>query len=103
MKTLLIWDQVPEESDLYLLPDAPDWLVKVHGKYINAGGPLEPNEEQDKLLSRVSDAVCKNPDYYMNPEDELAGVWVGHLLLDDPNGGMSTDGPVKIVRCGFFL
>lgn len=103
MTTLLIWDSVPEESDMYVLTDVPDWLVKVNGKYIGAGrGPLEPDEEQEALLQRVSDALSRKLDHCHNANDELACKW-GSAKVDPESGVLNLEGKIQVIRCGAFL
>lgn len=97
MKTLLIFDWFGENAlGLYLLDDAPEWLPRCHGGYING----DVSEEVEGLLIRVSDAICQEPSHYSDPKDELAGSWVSKKIgLDEvPIVDM---GKIQIVVTGF--
>lgn len=98
MKTLLIWDQVPEESDIYVIEDPPEWLDKCHGLYINGG---EMSKEQDALMHRLNDALCETIEYCGNSDDELATKWSG--LKADKDNPLIFEGPIKVVRAGFVM
>lgn len=76
-KTLLIFDWYGEQDlGMYLLTDAPDWLPRCHLQAING---CDDDEVAD-LLNRVTDALCEKPEYYGNPDDELAGAWVASKI-----------------------
>lgn len=98
MKTLLIWEEVPETTSLYLIDDAPDWLGDCHMHYINGNAQ---GEILDKL-SRVNDALCDTPEYYGNPEDELAGAW-SDCKLGENESFVVEEGPVRVVVSGFLM
>lgn len=98
MKTLLIWDQVPEESDIFVIDDAPEWLDKCHGLYVNGG---EMSEEEDALMQRLSDALCATIKHCGNPNDDLATKWSG--LKADKESPLIFNEPIKIVRAGFVM
>ena len=94
---LLLWWSVPEELDVYLIPDPPAWLTRCHRHYINA---LGTDPEVEVLLSRVADAICSEPGDYVNALDELAGAWVAHKLdLQKPENVPEAE----IILCGFFM
>ncbi len=97
MKTLLIWDQFGEDDlRLYVIEDAPEWLVKCHQQYINAGAMTK---EVDGFLSRINDALCETPEYYNNPDDALAGAWVQFKL--NTSEIVDLTGPFQVVISGF--
>jgi hypothetical protein len=97
MKTLLIWDWFGEaDLALYVIEDAPEWLAKCHKHFINVG---DTPEEVEKLLARVNDAICENPDHYGNPDDELAGRWVQFKL--NTSEVVDLTGPFQVVISGF--
>jgi hypothetical protein len=98
MKTLLIWDQFGE-ADLaaYVIEDAPGWLEKCHQKFINT---IEA-EDVAELLTRVNDALCENPDYYCNKDDELAGAWVDKKVNLNKPAVLDMNGPFSVVVSGF--
>lgn len=95
MQTLLIYELLPEEVNLYLIPDAPDWITKVNGYYINGG----PAEEAEELLLRVGDAINRTLGYCMDPDDELATQWAQYAV----EAPVVIEGPVQVVKCGFIL
>lgn len=67
MQVLIIFDWFGEQSpSLYLIPDAPDWLMGVHETFINA------DSEHDDTL-RVVDAISDAD--YTNPNDPICGAW----------------------------
>ena len=98
MKTLLIWDQFGEaDLSIYVLEDAPEWLPKCHEKFLNS----VDEEEIADLLTRVSDALCENPEYYGNKDDELAGAWVDRRVDLAEAAVLDLGGQFRIVVCGF--
>lgn len=102
MRTLLIWDGVPDESVLYLIDDAPDWLEKVHGKrLLVAGGERPPNNEQNTLLMRVGDALCEHPDQCWNPDGKWACVWADKKVDFSEPLVLTPGRAVEVIRCGF--
>lgn len=72
MKTLLIWNNF-EDINCYLIPDAPEWISSVHRRYIGV-------DDDEKLLLRVSDAICPKLEWFGDPDDELAGQWVKYQI-----------------------
>lgn len=95
MQTLLIWDQGDWGTSLYLIPDAPDWVTDVEGVFLNA---TESTDEQDKLICRISDAVCENPEHYYGSDCDIAGAWVKYKL----GPGTTIEGSCRIVMCGWI-
>ena len=96
MQTLLIFDVIPESQIRVLIPDAPDWLPKVDGLFVNDD---DLTDEQEAMLLRVSDALCQEPKHCNNPDDPLALQW---RKLEIPPLAI-IDGPVQVVRCGFLV
>ena len=77
MKTLLIFDWFGEsELGIYLIPDAPDWLVQCDGHF---GGGCD-NREIEDLIIRVYDAICEQNAHLANRDDPLACMWVQHKV-----------------------
>jgi len=97
VKTLLIWEEIPDAITLYLIEDAPDWLVEVHLNYIN--GDAE-GDVLDKLV-RVGDALCETPEYYANAEDELAGAWADCKVGQNEAFELE-EGSLRVVVAGFI-
>lgn len=95
-KTLLIWDQFGESDlGLYVIDDAPDWLSQCHKCYIGT----DNSEAIDALLTRVNDALCEDPRWYSNPDDELAGAWAPHKI--DTDTPPELPGNFAVVISGF--
>lgn len=98
MKTLLIWDQFGEaDLALYVIDDAPEWLSKCHRYFVNTEAP----KNVEPLLDRVNDALCSNPSYYLNADDELAGKWVDKMVNLAEAAVLDLEGPFQVVVCGF--
>ena len=49
--TLVIWNTFEDSPDLYLIPDAPEWLSKCHGSFLGAGGLSSEVGEALQMLS----------------------------------------------------
>lgn len=99
MEILLIYENVPDETLVFLIPNAPDWVEKAHNIYINASDCPEEGERYDAAM-RLSDAVSSKPEYCNNPNDEWACAFRKHLVT--AKKPIVTKGPVKVVRCGFL-
>jgi hypothetical protein len=97
MKTLLIWDSFGEtDLGMYVIDDPPDWLPKIHHQFLGGMG----DDDVCALLERVNDALCKNPDHYGNPDDELAGAWVSMKVDLGEVYLLDLGGPVQVVVSG---
>jgi hypothetical protein len=99
-ETLLIFENVPESTDLYLIPNAPEWVALAHGLYINhvdcpSRGPAR------EALDRLNDALAEKPEHCATPDGEWACAFRKYRLKDDKP--IVTKGRVKIVRCGFLM
>lgn len=95
MQTILIFDWFGQEDlGIYFIEDAPEWLEKCHGQFINS-----TEGEVGKLIDRVCDAICENPENYVNPQDPIAGTWVSKKV--DPTAGKRIKGEFRIVVTGF--
>lgn len=85
MKTLLIYEEIPESTKTYLL-DLTDTqyakLAKCHGHYVNLDMPDDAQEAHDWLIDFLST---------QNPIDIVPG---------DPFHTMNID---RVVVCGFYL
>ena len=95
MRVLLIWEEIPEQTRLFVIEDAPEWLPKVHGYHINVNAA----GEQEKLLLRVSDALCPDEEYCANPDDELATTWAANEVGRDKP--FVVEAQSVVVVCGF--
>lgn len=101
MKTLLIWDSFGEaDLGMYVIDDAPDWLPKIHHRFINGPSP-EDEAEISPFLDKVNDAICGNPDHMLDKDSELAGKWVGMKVDLSEAATLDLGGPVQVVVSGF--
>ena len=98
MQTLLIYEMIPENSSMHLIPDAPDWLLKCHGLYGNSD---ELSEAQWELLNRVGDAICSDKRDCGNPEGPWATLWTKFQIGDEVAPVLT--GETLVVKCGFYL
>lgn len=97
-QTLLIWETVPESTDLYLIEDPPEELDKCHGLYVNG---TDMTEEQTEVMLKVSDRLAEKKDYCMNPDSPDATSWKDKKLNKEKIELIQ--GPVRIIQCGFLL
>lgn len=99
MDVLVIFENVPESTDLFLILDAPEWVEQAHGLYINDEDcPDEgPNRE---ALDRLVDALSDKREHCGNPESEWACAFNKYRVKDEKP--IVTRGAVKVVRCGFL-
>lgn len=89
---LLIWEQYPETTDLYVIdgninPEAYDWALNSAGKYIN-------NNDDP------ADDIHKLNDWVMKYDDD------GKIIHAQPklDGTLPIQGPFdEVVICGWFL
>lgn len=93
--TVLVWQEIPETTSVYLIPDAPDWLAECHNCYING----HMTERQASLMDRVSDALCQSKQNCLNPSDELATTWAAF----QQKGVVEISGGYRVVYCGFYV
>jgi len=95
MQTLLIWNH-PEEVELYLIDDPPEWLEKIHGHLLN----VTEDPEVDALLVRVCDAISTRLEWCENKNDELATTWADKELTGDlPHVFYD---PIRVVVSGWW-
>ena len=99
MDVLLIFENVPESTDFFLIPDAPEWVSMAHGLYINHVDCPDDGPERE-ALNRVNEAVTEKREWCANPNGEWACAFRMYRVKDDKP--ILTKGPVKIVRCGFL-
>lgn len=100
MHILLIFENVPETSDLYLIPDAPPWVLLAHGLYINADDCPDEGEARE-AIDRLSDAICEKLEHCGNKEDPLATAWAKYKV--DKAKPLKIIDAVVVVTCGFLM
>lgn len=105
MHTLLIWEEVPERTSLFLIPNTVlteeerKILHTAHGHHINAD---EVTKEEDKALSYINDALCENKEH-CSPSSKRGGwatKWHKHKTEDRP---LENVGVTHVYRCGFVM
>ena len=96
--TLIIWQNVPEDCKLYLVPDVkitPEQRALVshaNGKLLNCS---EDTDGLDFLLAALSESV-----YEGQPYSESVGIWKGFAIeAEDVDGALIT----QICLTGFLL
>jgi hypothetical protein len=83
MKILIVYDNIPENTDLYLvdvLPEEWDWIRKCEGNYVN-GSRNEP--EVNALCGRLNDWLVNQEKILTQQSGEpysLTGVSVDYVL-----------------------
>ena len=107
--TLLIWEQVPESTTLYVIPDSKivpqmrEWLRAAHNKFINA-------DEENDGMTFLNVALCENKSDV--PEDSrfypFVGIFVPYKLGPDPfesdgSGPTKFDKILSVYVSGFVL
>ena len=97
MKTLLIWEEIPENTRLFLIEESPPWITRLHGKLINSNAE---GYELERLLE-VSDAICERRDQCMLPDSPMSTTWAKNEL--DPNEVNEIEGVMQVVVCGIVL
>ncbi len=107
MDTLVVYELIPEDTRIFVVPDAPEWLDLCHGVIVNSSNM---SDEQDAAMARLHDAIQKNPKWYQEDEEKHPerGQWVAHEVgVFDDNGAVLPptvhNGPLKVVFCGFYL
>lgn len=66
MNTLLVWEQLPETSSLYLIPNSEideemrATLALAHGKLINCD---DLTDEQSEAINRLTNILSVEPEY----------------------------------------
>ena len=98
---LLIWELVPEETQLFLIPAelGNGLLLTANGCMINA---TELSIEQDEAVSKVNLLVSKE---YISDEPEYStskGEWVD-FRVEAPILLTPDDSIVGVFICGFIL
>mgnify|MGYP003476348598 FL=1 len=99
METLLIFENVPESTDLYLIPKAPAWVELAHGLYINHVDCPKDGPERE-ALNRLNDALAEKPEHCSDPKSEWACAFRKYRVKRDKP--IVTKGRVRVVRCGFL-
>lgn len=97
---LLFWEEVPETSKFFIIPDAPPWLLECHNLYINSTG-LTPG--QAKVMDILCCAITPHLDHCLEEmrEHHLATTWAECEV--DADLPFEVEGPVVVVKCGFFI
>lgn len=106
--TCLIWEEVPENTKLYLIPndqlDDGDHaiLTVAQGNFINA---INQTPEQNEALTCVANALCEKEEFL--DEEHLKGTkWAMRFvsfkkdITNSPITGVLVD---RIYHCGFLL
>lgn len=104
---ILVWELVPERTQVYIIPDAPAWLLECHGCHVN--GYDRDGQAHDAVMD-VMARITEKPEYCEDPNDLQNGIWVQHKIYDsDDIGGSdhpvvpSLGAAVKLVVTGFYL
>jgi hypothetical protein len=99
MQTLLIFENVPESTLVFLIPNAPEWVALAHGHYINTMGCPDEGPERE-ALDRVNDAITEKKEWCGDPKSEWACAFRKYLVKDEKP--IVIKGQVMLVRCGFL-
>lgn len=105
--TLIIWEEVPEETSLYLIPDSilnnedREVLKVSHGNYINH---TKSTDEQEKALDCLSNAFCREPKY-LGEDHPVGSRWAMRFIDYKLEGDALEINKyiTKVIRCGFLL
>lgn len=103
--TLLIWEEVPENSTLFLLPNSElteeelNTLEKVNGKYCNSVGCSE--EETTELLKL--NAARVNKEKYLDEDHPAGSFWAMRYLKYKIEPSRINCHVTNVVKCGFIL
>lgn len=93
MYCLLIWDVIPETSDLYLIPstetEAWEIIEKVNGKYMNE---TSMSEIEANMLTRLTAMIERDKEKEGTGSLEKYKVEVPVTILQD----------VRVFRCGWY-
>jgi hypothetical protein len=76
---ILIWEGSGSPTEVYVIPECPDFLLKCNNAYV--GDDCDP--ETSAALIRLSDALLSkeaDPKYLANPEDPYAQAWSKHMV-----------------------
>lgn len=98
MQTLLIWEMIPEDTTLFLIPDVGDWVEEAHNCFIN--GAVN-TEAQSIALKRINDALVAEIDFCQNPSDPLVTKWAKYRIPSDEIPILNQE--TRIVVSGFYL
>jgi hypothetical protein len=93
MYALLIWDAIPEESEIYLIPPdekkALGLITALNGKYANKD---ELTKAEFDMFSQLSDMLEKTKGQEGTGTLEKYKVKVPLIILED----------TKVFRCGWY-
>jgi len=105
--TLLIWEEVPENVSLYLIPNddlTPEdvgILHKAHNNYINS---VHTVARAGHALDAISNALCENPKYLGDEHpigSRYACAWGKYK--QSPDLPIQNTMITSVIRCGFLL
>lgn len=103
-QTLLVWEQVPEQVTLYILPnstlDEADHaiLALADGCYINSG---DYTSEEEDALAHINDALCEN-DAHVS-EERRGTRWSGRWALNRRDSPLIEARITHVYKSGFIL
>lgn len=103
--TLLVWEEVPEALNFYLIPDDNlddedrEVLALVQGCYINS---TSTSAEQDDALDCINAALTENPKF-LPPRHPQGSKWACRFKDYKREAGPLNVCVSAIVKCGFFL
>lgn len=107
--TLLIWEEIPENTRLALIPnDALDdedrrVLRAAHGKYINSTGV---SKEDLVVLDCLNNALCPKDEYLSDEHpkgSKWAMRWHAYLKADEDSNPIEGENITYVYRAGFIL
>jgi hypothetical protein len=106
--TLLIWEEIPENTRLVVIPnntlDESDLkvLTKAHGKYINN----EDDPESYKALNCINNALCQNAEH-LDKEHPVGSKWAqrwkDHYSREGEFPPVLDKIITRVYLCGFIL
>jgi hypothetical protein len=102
--TLLVWENVPETTEFYLIPndliDQNGWLPlfkEAHGKFINS-------DDWCPGLEFINAALC-SPEFAHEEESDLAKEWLYclHSFKVDPKNMLDNVDVSRVVLSGMIM
>ena len=96
MKVVLIWEMIPEPSEVFVIEDPSEEDLKIlesaNNRFINLDEP-----EDVKAVLLISDMICSNPIGWVDKDNENNGAWASY------KSGFPVNGPIdKIFSCGWI-
>ncbi|WP_155635566.1 hypothetical protein [Burkholderia territorii] len=104
MKVLLVYQNVPESTDWYVIenpsPDELSVLNSAHGSFANAVGTSPVAEAALELIGAAL-SVSEHCDYLQGQARSWIGVWRSKAI---PQESLPECGPIdKVFTCGFLM